>query len=58
LLPPALQAFDSATGQIVGEFAMPGSLNSSATIVGNMIFVGTGNSFDGGGSSVQAFVLP
>jgi polyvinyl alcohol dehydrogenase (cytochrome) len=58
LLLPALQVFDAATGQIVGEFPMPGSVNSSATIVDNMIFFGTGNSFDGSGSSVQAFVLP
>jgi polyvinyl alcohol dehydrogenase (cytochrome) len=55
---PALQAFDAATGQIVGEFPMTGSVNSSATIVGDMIFFGTGNSFDGGGSSVRAYTLP
>jgi outer membrane protein assembly factor BamB len=56
-LVPALQAFDATTGQLVGEFPMPGSVNSSATIVGNMIFFGTGNSFNGVGSSVQAFCI-
>jgi hypothetical protein len=34
-----------------------GSINSAATPVGNMLFVTSGNSFDGKGSGVHAFTL-
>jgi outer membrane protein assembly factor BamB len=55
---PSLRAYDARSGREIASLEMPGQVNSSATITGNMIFVGTGNSFDGGGSSVQALILP
>jgi outer membrane protein assembly factor BamB len=58
LAPPALQAYDARTGQLLASFQLPGSVNSGATPVGKMVFVGSGNSTDGEGSAVHAFTLP
>ena len=58
LVPASLRAYNAASGQIVAEFPMPGEVNSAVAIVNNMIFFGTGNTFDGAGSSMQAFTLP
>jgi polyvinyl alcohol dehydrogenase (cytochrome) len=54
----SLRAYDAATGHVIAEFAMPGQVNSAAAIVNNMLFFGTGNTYDGAGSSVQAFAVP
>src|SRR5947208_10032522 len=58
LIPPSLRAFDAASGTPLQEFTMPGSVNSSAAIVGGTLFVGSGNSFDGNGGGVHALRLP
>jgi len=62
---PALKIYDaqSKTGDLLKTLLMPvlpgtGSINSAATPVGNMLFVTSGNSFDGKGSGVIAFTLP
>jgi outer membrane protein assembly factor BamB len=61
---PALKIYDaqSKTGDLLKTLLMPvlpgtGSINSAATPVGNMLFVTSGNSFDGKGSGVHAFTL-
>jgi hypothetical protein len=59
---PALKAYDaqseSKSGDLLHTFPMPGSVNSAATPVGNMLFVTSGNSFNGEGGGVQGFALP
>ena len=55
--PPALNAYDAHTGKLLARFPLPGSVNSGATLVGTMLFVGSGNSSDGQGSGVHAFRL-
>jgi outer membrane protein assembly factor BamB len=55
--PPALNAYDARTGQLLASFPLPGSVNAGATPVGTMLFVGSGNSSDGQGSGVHAFSL-
>jgi outer membrane protein assembly factor BamB len=54
---PALKAYDARTGKLLAIFPMPGSVNSAATPVGDMLFVTTGDSIDGLGGGVQAFSL-
>ncbi|MFM0632265.1 outer membrane protein assembly factor BamB family protein [Paraburkholderia xenovorans] len=58
LLPPSLNAYDARSGALLASFKMPGSVNSGATPVGDMVFVGSGNTNDGTGSGVHAFGLP
>ncbi|MGB6177491.1 MAG: PQQ-binding-like beta-propeller repeat protein [Methylocella sp.] len=55
--PPALKAYDARSGALLKTFPMAGSVNSAATPVGKMLFVTSGNSFDGKGSGVHAFTL-
>ena len=55
--PPALKAYDAADGTLLATLPMPGSVNSAATPVGDMLFVTSGNSFDGKGGVVRAFKL-
>jgi outer membrane protein assembly factor BamB len=57
LLPPSLNAYDARSGALLASFKMPGSVNSGATPVGDMVFVGSGNTNDGTGSGVHAFGL-
>src|SRR5436309_3345710 len=58
LFPPSLRAFDAATGTPLQSFTFPGSVNSSPAIVGGLLVVGSGNSFNGSGSAVNAYKLP
>lgn len=53
-----LNAYDESSGVLLKTFAMPGSVNSGATPVGKMLFVGSGTTADGSGSGVHAFTLP
>ncbi len=53
-----LNAYDERSGVLLKTFAMPGSVNSGATPVGRMLFVGSGTTPDGSGSGVHAFALP
>lgn len=60
---PALKIYDAQPPQppaadLLQTLVMPGSVNSAATPAGKMLFVTSGNSFDGGGSGVHAFTLP
>jgi polyvinyl alcohol dehydrogenase (cytochrome) len=57
LQPPALNAYDARTGSLLRSFQMNGSVNSGATPVGDMVFVGSGNTNDGNGGGVHAFRL-
>ncbi|MFM0140208.1 outer membrane protein assembly factor BamB family protein [Caballeronia grimmiae] len=57
-LPPSLNAYDARSGALLASFKMPGSINSGATPVGDMVFVGSGNTNDGTGSAIHAFRLP
>jgi polyvinyl alcohol dehydrogenase (cytochrome) len=58
VIPDALNAYGASDGATLLALSQPGAVNSSATIWGDMIFFGTGNSFDGQGGSVQAYKLP
>jgi outer membrane protein assembly factor BamB len=53
-----LNAYDEHSGALLRTFPMPGSVNSGATPVGRMLFVGSGTTTDGSGSGVHAFTLP
>ena len=53
-----LNAYDERSGVLLKTFAMPGSVNSGATPIGKMLFVGSGTTRDGSGSGVHAFALP
>ena len=53
-----LNAHDESSGVLLKNFAMPGSVNSGATPVCKMLFVGSGTTADGSGSGVHAFTLP
>jgi hypothetical protein len=53
-----LNAYDENSGALLRTFAMPGSVNSGATPVGRMLFVGSGTTTDGSGSGIHAFRLP
>jgi outer membrane protein assembly factor BamB len=57
-VPSGVNAFDAADGTLLATLPMPGSVNSAATPVGDMLFVTSGNSFDGTGGVVRAFKLP
>jgi hypothetical protein len=52
-----LNAYDENSGALLRTFAMPGSVNSGATPVGRMLFVGSGTTTDGSGSGIHAFRL-
>lgn len=65
--PPALKAYDArkhaAGNRLLSVFPIavngqPGMVNSAAIPVGRMVFVGSGNYFDGGGSGIHAFIAP
>jgi outer membrane protein assembly factor BamB len=58
ILPPALQIYDAETGTEIKQIPLEGAMNSGVAIVGDMIFFGSGNSFDGAGGAVHAFRLP
>jgi polyvinyl alcohol dehydrogenase (cytochrome) len=56
---PSLNAYDARSGELLTKkpFAMPGSVNSAAALVGDRVFVGSGNTNDGSGSGVHALKL-
>ncbi|HEY3806541.1 MAG TPA: PQQ-binding-like beta-propeller repeat protein [Kofleriaceae bacterium] len=56
-LAAAVQFFDRRTGAILRQLPQAGSVASATVIVGDTIYFGTGNSYDGGGSSIQAWRL-
>jgi hypothetical protein len=56
--PNALHAYKTDDGTLLFEAKTDGAVNSGVAVAGKMIFFGTGNSFNGAGSSVQAYTLP
>jgi outer membrane protein assembly factor BamB len=56
--PPSLRAFDAQSGTLLHTIPMQGAVNSSAALVGNMLFVGSGDSESGAGGGVHALRLP
>lgn len=58
IVPNAMRAYDASSGKVLLELKTKGAVNSSAAIVDRTIYFGTGNSWDGGGSSIQAWRLP
>jgi hypothetical protein len=58
LLLPSLRAFSAQSGVLVHTIPMQGAVNSSAALVGDSLYVGSGNSNDGRGGGVHAFRLP
>ena len=58
LAPTELNAFAAATGRLLGSYPMPGAVDSSAVMVGDTLFVGSGNSYNGQGGGVHALRLP
>jgi hypothetical protein len=60
---PAVKVYDARSLGLLTVLPVrvndvPGMVNSSVVPVGRMIFFGSGNFFDGGGSGVHAFRLP
>jgi hypothetical protein len=55
-----LNAYDARTGALLKSFLMKplASVDSGATPVGDMVFVGSGYTNDGTGGGVHAFRLP
>ncbi len=53
-----LNAYDARDGRLLAALPMPGAVNSAAIPAGKMLFVTSGNSFDGLGGVVRAFTLP
>ena len=53
-----LKAYDARTGEQLMRIPIPGSVNSAATPLGDMLFVTAGDSTDGKDSGVFAFTLP
>jgi hypothetical protein len=53
-----LNAYDARSGRRLIQLPMTGSVNSAATPLGDKLFVTAGNSTDGTGSGVFAFILP
>jgi polyvinyl alcohol dehydrogenase (cytochrome) len=58
VLPPQLRVYDAGTGVSLAAFKAAGAVNSGAAIVGETIYFGAGNSFDGRGGAVYAYRLP
>jgi len=56
--PPSLRAFDAQSGSLLNSIVMQGAVNSSAALVGKMLFVGSGDSESGAGSGVHALAVP
>lgn len=65
--PPAVKVYDAhspaAGNRLLAVFpiqvnGIPGMVNSGVIPVGRMVFFGSGNFFDGGGSGVHALTLP
>ncbi len=52
---PAVRFYDPATGAILRELPQAGSVASAVVPVDDTIVFGTGNSYDGAGSSIQAW---
>jgi hypothetical protein len=57
-IPDELRAYDSQSGAVLLHVSTAGAVNSSAAIVGDAIYFGAGNSFDGKGGAVFAYGLP
>jgi len=53
-----LNVYAAATGRLLAQLPVQGSINSAATPLGRYLFVTTGTSVDGTGSGVSAFALP
>jgi len=53
-----LNVYAAATGRLLAQLPVQGSVNSAATPLGRHLFVTTGTSVDGTGSGVSAFALP
>ena len=58
LAPPSLRAFDVQSGTLFRQIPMAGAVNSSAALVGDSLFVGSGDSESGAGGGVHALRLP
>src|SRR5947208_5373439 len=56
--PPSLRAFDAQSGTLLRQIPMAGAVNSSAALVGDSLFVGSGDSESGAGGGVHALRLP
>jgi polyvinyl alcohol dehydrogenase (cytochrome) len=55
---PELRVYDAETGATLASFTADGAVNSGAAIVGNTIYFGAGNSYNGAGGAVFAYSLP
>lgn len=54
-LPASLRIFDKANGDVLAELFQSGSVSSGVALAGRSMYFGTGNSYDGAGSSIQAY---
>jgi len=52
--PNSLRAFDAQSGMLLLDLPMTGAVNSSAALVGDTLFVGSGDSESGAGGGVHA----
>src|SRR5438874_342078 len=55
--PPSLRAFDVQSGTLLRQIPLAGAVNSSAALVGDSLFVGSGDSESGAGGGVHALRL-
>jgi polyvinyl alcohol dehydrogenase (cytochrome) len=58
ILSSELRVYDGDTGGQLVSFRTGGGVNSAAAIVGDTIYFGAGNSYDGRGGAVFAYRLP
>jgi len=56
--PGALRAFNAQTGMLLTTIVTGGSVDSSAAIVGDSIYFGSGDSESGVGNAIHAYRLP
>lgn len=54
---PTLRAYEVKTGLPLGVFPMPSPMHSEAALVGDMLFVGSGVSYNSVQSGVHAYKL-
>jgi polyvinyl alcohol dehydrogenase (cytochrome) len=54
-LAPAVRIFDRATGNVLLELPQTGGVASAVVVTGATLVFGSGNSYDGSGSSIQAW---
>lgn len=58
LQPPALRAYDASDGHLLAAVALMAPADSGVSVVGKMVYVGTGDSLSNVGGGVLALTVP